>query len=136
MEINNKSRFFLFIEPTPEQKNHTAINDEYTSLLRMALTEAKLGKSNFKESVLIPDFKEGFKHRGTHNGPDGIKSSQQEYLLKNGLVTNSLCIHYLLFYRLAIQNYDWEKMKELQRFYGRSTMPQTYDLKTRRNLIP
>ena len=81
----------------------------------------KIGKSNFKEpGVPEPIFKVGNKHRGTHKTCDGIISDQYDYQLKNGLITNCLCVYYLMWYRLAICKQDWDKIKDLQRFYGRS----------------
>ena len=120
-KIEDDRKFFLFCEPLLEQKHGFAINDEYTSLVRMAMTEAKIGKSNFKEpGVPEPIFKVGNKHRGTHKTCDGIISDQYDYQLKNGLITNCLCVYYLMWYRLAICKQDWDKIKDLQRFYGRS----------------
>lgn len=116
--------FFLYLEPTIEEKNGAALNDEYTALMRMALQDAKLGKSNFKEPGLPePTFKIGGKHRGTYKNCDGVESSQQDFLLRNGMITNSLCVHYLMWFRMAIPKTDWDKIKELQKIYGRSNAP-------------
>lgn len=136
MVRDDKSKFLLYIEPVLEQKNGIAINDEYTTLFRLALSEAKLGKSNFKDTSGNPvEFKKGNKHRGTHKCCDGIESSQQDYLLPTGLITNSLCIHYIMFYRQAITKNDWDKIAELQRHYGRSAMPQTVDYNNKRSFM-
>lgn len=135
MVRDDKSKFLLYIEPSPEQKGKIAINDEYTSLFRLALSEAKLGKSNFKETGVPEEFKEGNKHRGTHKCADGMESTQQDYLLPTGLITNSLCMYYLMFYRMAISKNDWDKITELQRHYGRSTIPQTLDFNNKRSFM-
>ncbi len=136
MVRDDKSKFLLFMEPTPEQRSGTAINDEYTNLLRVALSDAKIGKSNFKDTSGNPvEFKEGNKHRGTHKCSDGIISGQQDFLLPTGLITNSLCVHYMLFYRMAISKNDWDKIAELQRHYGRSAMPQTIDFNNKKSFM-
>jgi DNA-directed RNA polymerase subunit H (RpoH/RPB5) len=120
MHRNDKSAFLLYIEPKIEQKSLLPMEDEYTVLMRMALEDSKLGRANYNDpGVPEVNFKEGFGWKGWHTNCDGVRSSNQDYLLPNGLVTNSLCVHYLLFYRAAIEVHDWDKLKELQKFYGR-----------------
>ena len=121
MVRDDKSVFLLFMEPKKEQRHGVAINDEFTSLLRMAIGEARIGKSNFNEPGMPPaTFKDGNKHRNKFKCCDGQESTQQEFLFRNGLITHSLCIYYMMWYRSAITKNDWDKIKDLQRFYGRS----------------
>ena len=130
MQRDDKSKFLLFIEPTLEQKASIPMDDEYITLLRMAMNDAKLGASNYDEpGVPEPVFREGSRYKGVHTNCDGIQSSNYDLLLPNGMVTNSLCIHYMRFYRLAIPTSDWDKLTELQRYYGRARDVQPDNLR-------
>jgi len=118
---DDKTKFLLYIEPTSEQKGQIMIDDEWTMLLRVAMSEGKLGTSNYSEPG-EPEiiFDEDKRYKGVHFTEDGVSSANYDILLPNGMITNSLCVHYLLWYRLAIPSTDWEKLKDLQRYYGRS----------------
>lgn len=121
MKRDDKSKFLLFIEPTIEQKSAIMMDDEYTMLMRVALGEGVFGTSNYDEpgepEVL---FDKSSRYKGVHHTEDTMASANYDILLPNGMVTHSLCVHYLLWFREAIPASDWDKLKELQRHYGRS----------------
>lgn len=120
MQRNDSSRFLLFIEPTLEQRSGAVIEDEYTMILRMAMSEAKLGTSNYSSPKdEEPWFKVNSRYGGTHRNCDDTISTNYDLLLPNEMITNSLAVYYLMWYRMAIPTLDWEKIKELQRYYGR-----------------
>lgn len=121
MERNDKTKFLLFIEPKKEQKSAMPVEDENTQLLRVALADGKLGISNYGDiGAKEATFKEGDRWKGFHIADDGIHSGNYDILLANGMITNSLCVYYMMYYREAIPMNDWDKIKELQRFYGRT----------------
>lgn len=120
MQRNDSSRFLLFIEPTNEQRSGAPIDDEYTMLLREAMSMAKMGTSNYDSPKdEEPWFKEKSRYSGEHRNCDDTMSTNYDLLLPNEMITNSLAVYYLMWYRMAIPASDWEKLKELQRFYGR-----------------
>lgn len=126
MERDDKTKFLLFIEPKIEQKARIAMNDEFATLLRAACADAKRGTSNYKEPGLPePVFNEGKSYwpmlgiPAGHVCCDGVRSANYDLLLPGGFITNTLCVHYIMFYRSCINGNDWEKLKDLQRTYGR-----------------
>jgi len=126
MVRDDKTKFLLYMEPELDKKSQIAINDEYTTLLRAAMVDAKKGTSNYKDPGLPdPVFNEGKTYwpmlgiPAGHTCSDGIKSTNYDLLLPGGYITNSLCVHYMMFFRSSITHNDWEKLKDLQRVYGR-----------------
>lgn len=122
MVISDKNKkYLLFIEPTIEQRSGAPINDEYTMLLRLALSEAEFGTSNRDKSDAKEEMFYTFRrYNSVYTCCDGIKSTNYDIKLRNGLITHSLCVHYLMWFRPAIPISDWDKLKDLQRHYGRS----------------
>ena len=123
---DDKTFFLLFIEPPLDKKAQRPLNDEYAQILRVACGEAKFGTSNVHEPMQTEvKFNQG-KHYppmlgvpGVHTCCDGIQSTNYDLLLPGGYLTNSLCVHYMMFFRDCIPQNDWEKIKEIQRLYGR-----------------
>lgn len=113
------SKFLLYIEPTHDQRSADPVNDEYTQILRLAMSEARKGTANYSDVGKEEVFSEGHGYRGWHTCSDGTFSDNHDYQLPNGLITNSLCIHYLTWYRSAVSHHDWEKLDGLMRHYGR-----------------
>ena len=135
MHRDDDSRFLLFIEPTIEQRSEIPMDDEYVQLMRMVVNDAQFCVSNYDEPG-VPEVKTRIRrdgaplrYKGVHTNCDDIQSANYDLLLPNGMVTNTLCIHYLRFYRVAIPISDWKKLEELQRFYGRNMDVQAENLK-------
>jgi hypothetical protein len=116
MHRNDKSIFLLYIEPSKEEKLKTPIDDELTHLMEIAFSEAKAGSANYSSIGKKEIFKEGG-WRGWHTTDCGEKSDNHDYLLKNGLITNSLCVFYVRWYRNSISENDWNKLKMLGSYY-------------------
>ena len=115
----DSSRFLLYIEPSKEEKSETPINDEIVDIMQQALSEATSGTSNYSK-VNDPEFfnsKSGFK--GRHTTDCGEFSDNKDYLLKNGMITNSLCVFYLQWYRNSIPPSEMDKVNDLIKFYRR-----------------
>lgn len=55
-------------------------------------------------------FDEGARWRGFHVSPDGLMSSNVEYLLPNDMYTNSLAPHYLRHYRSRFDSLEWFRL--------------------------
>jgi hypothetical protein len=47
----------------------------------------------------------------------GERSSNKDYLLENGMITNSLASFYLRWYRFDIPEIEMNKVHELVKFY-------------------
>ena len=124
MHRNDKSNFLLYIEPKVSDKLETPINDEVTLLMDTAFQEATKGCANYSVPYYIDTslnsiaFRSGDGYRGEHGTDCGESSDNHDYLLKNGLIVNSLCIFYVKWYRNSIHENDWMKLKELSEFYN------------------
>lgn len=117
---NDDSNFLLFIEPNIEDKSEEPVVDELVTILMLAIQDAKKGVSNYSRTEDKEVwFKEGTGYKGVHHNCDGACSANYDLLLPNGMITNTLAIHYLKYFRKAIPESDFKKLQELQRFYGR-----------------
>lgn len=119
MHRADNTKFLLFIEPKREEKSSTPFNDDFVEVMKMALDKAKEGVSNYSRSDEEPVFSEGAGYKGVHHTACGKSSSNQDYLLENGMVTNSLAPFYLEHYRSAIPETEMKKVNELVKFYKR-----------------
>ena len=111
------SRFLLYIEPKKEEKLIVPIYDELPDLLASALSHAKSGIANYSDVGETETFEEGDTWRGIHGTDCGERSNNKDYLLENGMITNSLAPFYLTWYRDSIPESEMNKVKELHNFY-------------------
>ena len=111
---NEHKLHLLFIEPSRVEKLETPIEDELTSLVQMAYDRKTA------EGFLTPQgvFNDKIRSKGWHSTDCGQHSTSVNYLLENGMVTNSLCVFYVKYYRNSIQSDDIEKLKQLAEFYS------------------
>ncbi len=115
----DNSRFLLFIEPSEIEKSKTPVNDELTKTMQLALNEATEGISNYSEMNKKETFRYGPGYKGFHTTDCGKLSNNHDYLLKNGMITNSLAVFYLQYYRNSIPESEMNKVKELVSFYAK-----------------
>jgi hypothetical protein len=134
MHRNDTSKYLLYIEPKASEKLQNPIEDELTQLMEMALSKAKRGGANYSdledmgdgytwtnnkgELKKVPSFTEDTAWRGTHRTECGEGSSNCDFLLENGMITNSLAPFYLRWYRYSISENDMRKLEELKKFYS------------------
>jgi len=86
----------------------------------MVLSKAEEGSSNYSNQSrpkYWSEFSKGGGWRGEHTTDCGKESNSYDYLLENGMITNSLAVFYLKWYRNSISENDWKKLKELEKFY-------------------
>jgi hypothetical protein len=119
MHRDDNSKFLLYIEPPLDKKTTLPVVDEYVTVLRMAIQDGKEGVANYSSVDDEPTFKAGVGYRGVHTTECGEMSNNHDYLLENGMITNSLGPYYLMYYREAIPESDLKKLAELCRFFGR-----------------
>lgn len=105
------SKMLLFIEPSIGDKSVEPVDDELVEVMDLALSEAKRGC--YDGGV----FREGGRWRSVHKTSCGECSDNQDYLLGNGMVTNSLASFYLRWYRGAISKGEMSKVRKLVKFY-------------------
>jgi len=132
MHREDNSKYVLYIEPKKEDKLSEPINDELTQIMEMSLSKAKKGAANYSkledmgdgydweyngQSKRVPSFREGTAYRGSHRTECGERSSNCDFLLENGMITNSLAPFYLKWYRYSIPEIEMKKVLELQKFY-------------------
>ena len=115
----DKTKYFLFIEPDPSQKSAQPVNDDLTASLQAAMQQAVKGTSHYAN---LRDKGESFQtandgsYRGMHFAADGQVSDTYDYLLPNGFITNSLCVHYVQYYRQALPKTELNKLRALHEY--------------------
>lgn len=88
----------LFIEPKNEPT--TPINDELTKIVEEEFANAK---------------DHGPRWRGFHDCICGQMSSNHNYELPCGLITNSLCVHYIRDHREEVPESELEKIRNIKK---------------------
>jgi len=135
MHREDNSKYLLYIEPNTKDKLVEPINDEIVQIMELALSKAKPGTANYSKlddmgdgyeyeysngrKEIIPSFTENCAYRGIHTTGCGGRSSNQDYLLENGMITNSLSSFYLKWYRYSIPESEMKKVNQLVNFYKR-----------------
>lgn len=100
--IKDDPKFLLFMEPKKEDKLDNPIDDKLTKCIEHALSKASIYAT----------------YRGWHTGPNGERSTNHDYELENGLITNSLAPLYVRWYRYSINENDMKKINDLLSFYN------------------
>ena len=100
--IRSEDNFLLYIEPKKEDKLSIPIDDDLTKMMEMALSKAKPTS----------------RYKGWHTTDCGQRSDNREYLLENGMQTNSLAPFYLKWYRYSIPESEMKKVNKLASFYN------------------
>lgn len=113
----DNSRFLLYIEPRKEEKSEFPLDDEISQIMILALTEAKTGIANYAKINEPPRFVSGSGYKGYHVTDCGKNSTSNDYLLGNGMITNSLAAFYLQNYRDSIPETEMKKVSEVVAFY-------------------
>ncbi len=113
----DNSKFLLFIEPDKSERSKEPINDDLTKVMQHALTKAKKGISNYSNPNDEPSFSPGANYKGVHYTPCGQTSDSCDYLLENGMITNSLAPYYLQYYRNYIPVTEMEKAVQVLNYY-------------------
>ena len=118
MERIDLSRFLLYFEPEPNGKRLKPMDDELTRIMQHALKQSERGLANYSNLKSNGDFTRTNKGwRGVHYTECGEHSTNQDYLLENGLITNSLAVFYLQHYRRNIPRSEIKKVIDLYLFY-------------------
>lgn len=113
----DESRYFLFIEPDASRKLASPVDDELTAALQYALDRCQgWGTSNYGDLNCKGKFVPDGTYRGLHFAEDGEVSSNNDCLLPNGLITNSLCVHYVRYYRDQIPETEMKKLRDLYEY--------------------
>ena len=109
MAVNND--LLLYIEPNNPPSLNPVI-DELTCVMVDAFRKAKSGIANYSyESPYI--FNEGGGYKGFHICSCNVCSSNLDYQLENGEITNSLAIHYLAYHREEISKEQLDRVSHL-----------------------
>jgi len=115
MHVLDRDDLLLFVEPrTPAVKS--PVVDELTRRVAYALSTSEGGI--LVKGRIIPG-----RYRGTHTCECGARSSNQDYLTKTGLITNSLAPHYVAYHRNSLVSSEIAKANALP------AAPYTYAIK-------
>jgi hypothetical protein len=101
----------LYVEPSRDISLKPVI-DELTRKMTAALRQSQSGTFN----PASQQFRVGSGFRGTHECACGVRSSNCDYRLPNGEITNSLCVHYLAWHRDELSPEQLDKVAALE--YG------------------
>lgn len=113
----DNSKFLLYLEFKAVDKAQIPINDEIVEVLTLALKRAKSGAANYSNLEAEPTFHEGSGFRGIHITECHQYSDNHDFLLENGMITNSLAPYYLQYYRHMIPQSEMDKVNQLVKFY-------------------
>ena len=113
--IKNSSKYLLFIEPNSTEKLSVPFDDKLVELMKHALSKAKIGTAHYSNGELF--FRENSSYKGFHSTDCNESSDNKDYLLENKMITNSLCVFYLQYYRYSISETEMNKIIELAEFY-------------------
>jgi len=113
------SKYLLYLEFDKKDKREKPFNDEIVKLMYMALADAKEGTSKYSDPKDKGTFDSGDAYLGVFTAADGARSTNCDYLLINGMITNSLAPYYLLWYRDVIPESEMEKVLQLEIAYGK-----------------
>lgn len=117
MHREDNTKYLLYIEPKKQDKLSEPINDDLTSMMEMALSKSKKGAARYGDKNDTGTFRIGSGYKGVHQTECGQRSSSRDFLLENGMITNSLAPFYLRWYRYSIPESEMNKVVELQKFY-------------------
>jgi len=110
------SKFLLYIEPSIDQRSQYPIDDDITKVVEQYLLKSVKGTSDYSNLTSNGSFTEGYGWRGFHTTECGEWSGNSDHLLENGMITNSLCVFYLMYYRSYIPDSEMEKVMNLYNF--------------------
>jgi hypothetical protein len=133
MHREGNSKFLLYIEPKASEKLKEPIDDDLVKMMEMALSKSVKGSGHysslsdmgdgydFKRTngniMRVPSFAKGGRYMGVHRTECGERSDSCDFLLENGMITNSLAPFYLKWYRYSIPETEMKKVHELAEFY-------------------
>lgn len=109
----DNSKYLLYIEPKKEDKSENPTVDDITKKVELLLSQSKKGAARYSNLESEGEFEEGNAWRGIHGTECGERSDNKDYLLPNGMITNSLCVFYLKYYRSSIPETEMLKVKQL-----------------------
>lgn len=112
------SIFLLYIEPNIMDRSDFPNNDTISKTVAKCLHMAETGIANYDDPNSTPIFNKGEAYRGNHKVTCGKHSDNVDYLLGNGMITNSLCAFYLRHYRTAIPASEMNKVVELCNWFN------------------
>lgn len=115
--IDTTPKMLLFIEPQ-NQKSDTPLIDELTKKMSAAFKGYTTG-SGFEGQ-----FMEDAGTMGWHTCVCGAKSTNVDYLLPSGFITNSLCVHYLAWHRGEVLQSELDKLATLPNEFAEPTPEQ------------
>ncbi len=101
---DDDSKYLLFMEPKASEKSKEPIEDEWVELAERAIGDAE----------------EGIRCRGFHVTACGAVSKNHDWILQNGMITNSLAPFYLRWYRDSVSVFDFVKLYSLWMYYRRN----------------
>ena len=117
MELLNVKNVLLFIEPKVDEKLEEPVEDGLSDILETLISNAKTGVIGLIENEEA-NFVENLMTKGIHVTECGEASSNVDYLLPNGMITNRLAPYYLKWYRNSISENEMNKVYDLLKYLG------------------
>ena len=117
MHREDNSKYLLYIEPTKKERLNEPIDDELTVLIEKAIEKSTSGTAGYSTLEDEGSFTEGSGYRGFHMTECKESSTNKDYLLENGMITNSLAPFYLRWYRNSIPESELMKVLALKNYY-------------------
>lgn len=117
--IDNK--VVLYFEPRNKKSDQPIIDELTIKMFNSFKSYVSKGSVNFNRNPRTNigtiynenPFSENIGTMGIHECICGEESSTFDYLLEDGYITNSLCVHYLAYHRDAVSEEDINKVKNM-----------------------
>lgn len=109
----------LFIEP-----QNPASADPVIDSLTRRMTAALNGSVGGTNDGWQGKFHPGGGWRGVHTCVCGVNSSNKNFQLEDGTITNSLCVHYLAHHRNEVPESELAKVRSLPSYEAEPTANQ------------
>jgi hypothetical protein len=118
MHREDNSKYLLFIEPDSTEKLDNPISDELSHILSEMIKMGEKGTSFYSNLNDNGTFTKSSGYKGTHITNCGERSSNYDILLPNGMITNSLCVFYLEWYRNSIPKSEIKKLEKIKNYWS------------------
>ena len=92
--------------------------DIITTILDFAVSDSIKGASRYSDMECNGCFFPGSGFKGSHGTDCGERSTNTDYLLRSGHITNSLAPYYLKWYRNSIPQSEFKKIAEVLYAYA------------------
>lgn len=118
MHRADDSKYLLFIEPKASEKSDYPEYERYANIIQDLIeNHSEKGTSFYSDLNDSGQFVELTAYKGLHFADDGKISTNVDYLLPTGHITNSLAPHYVRHYWGSVPETERQKVCHIVEWY-------------------